>query len=56
MTDRDHTTYREEIGAYLLGALTDLERQDFDVLSHRPRLGAVDAGWVAWRVLTWVPR
>jgi anti-sigma factor RsiW len=30
MTDRDHTTYREEIGAYLLGALTDLERQAFE--------------------------
>jgi Anti-sigma-K factor rskA/Putative zinc-finger len=27
MTARDHTSYREEIGAYLLGALTDLERQ-----------------------------
>jgi anti-sigma factor RsiW len=30
MTDRDHTSYREEIGAYLLGALTDLERQAFE--------------------------
>lgn len=30
MTDRDHTAYREEIGAYLLGALTDLERQAFE--------------------------
>ena len=29
MTDRDHTAYREEIGAYLLGALTDL-RQAFE--------------------------
>jgi anti-sigma factor RsiW len=27
---RDHTRYREEIGAYLLGALTDLERQAFE--------------------------
>jgi anti-sigma factor RsiW len=27
---RDHTQYREEIGAYLLGALTDLERQAFE--------------------------
>jgi anti-sigma factor RsiW len=27
---RDHTSYREEIGAYLLGALTDLERQAFE--------------------------
>jgi anti-sigma factor RsiW len=30
MMDRDHTSYREEIGAYLLGALTDLERQAFE--------------------------
>lgn len=30
MTARDHTSYREEIGAYLLGALTDLERQAFE--------------------------
>jgi hypothetical protein len=27
---RDHTSYREELGAYLLGALTDLERQAFE--------------------------
>jgi anti-sigma-K factor RskA len=30
MTTRDHDSYREEIGAYLLGALTDLERQAFE--------------------------
>jgi Anti-sigma-K factor rskA/Putative zinc-finger len=30
MSARDHTQYREEIGAYLLGALTDLERQAFE--------------------------
>jgi anti-sigma factor RsiW len=30
MTTRDHTSYREDIGAYLLGALTDLERQAFE--------------------------
>jgi hypothetical protein len=30
VTARDHTSYREEIGAYLLGALTDLERQAFE--------------------------
>jgi anti-sigma factor RsiW len=30
MTTSDHTSYREEIGAYLLGALTDLERQAFE--------------------------
>jgi Anti-sigma-K factor rskA/Putative zinc-finger len=27
---RDHAAYQEEIGAYLLGALTDLERQAFE--------------------------
>jgi anti-sigma factor RsiW len=27
---RDHAEYRDEIGAYLLGALTDLERQAFE--------------------------
>jgi hypothetical protein len=27
MNAREHTSYREEVGAYLLGALTDLERQ-----------------------------
>jgi len=27
---RDHAEYREEIGAYLLGALTDLEQQAFE--------------------------
>ena len=30
MSARDHTQYREELGAYLLGALTDLERQAFE--------------------------
>jgi anti-sigma-K factor RskA len=30
MSARDHISYREEIGAYLLGALTDLERQAFE--------------------------
>ncbi len=30
MTARDHTHYRDDIGAYLLGALTDLESQAFE--------------------------
>jgi anti-sigma-K factor RskA len=30
MNARDHGSYQEEIGAYLLGALTDLERQAFE--------------------------
>jgi anti-sigma factor RsiW len=30
VTARDHAAYQEEIGAYLLGALTDLERQAFE--------------------------
>jgi anti-sigma-K factor RskA len=30
MSSRDHTSYRDDVGAYLLGALTDLERQAFE--------------------------
>ena len=30
MSTRGHEAYREEVGAYLLGALTDLERQAFE--------------------------
>jgi anti-sigma-K factor RskA len=30
VTGREHTEYQDEIGAYLLGALTDLERQAFE--------------------------
>jgi anti-sigma-K factor RskA len=30
VTGREHTQYQDEIGAYLLGALTDLERQAFE--------------------------
>jgi len=30
MTAGDHTTYRDEVGAYLLGALTDAERSAFE--------------------------
>jgi hypothetical protein len=30
LTARDHAGYQEEVGAYLLGALTDLERQAFE--------------------------
>jgi Anti-sigma-K factor rskA/Putative zinc-finger len=30
MTKGDHTTYRDEVGAYLLGALSDAERASFE--------------------------
>jgi anti-sigma-K factor RskA len=30
MTTGDHATYRDEVGAYLLGALTDAERASFE--------------------------
>ena len=30
MTTGDHTTYQDEVGAYLLGALTDAERSAFE--------------------------
>jgi hypothetical protein len=36
--------------------LNRIERADFDVLARRPTLGAVDLGWLTWRVATWVPR
>ena len=48
-----------ELRATWLGGtriLTRIERHDFDVLAHRPSLGAIDVGWLAWRVATWVPR
>lgn len=38
MNGRDHTTYAEDIGAYLLGALTELERQAFE--RHMANCGA----------------
>ncbi len=50
---------RLELRATWLGGtriLTRIERHDFDVLAHRPSLGALDVGWLAWRVATWVPR
>ncbi|MEA2418245.1 MAG: hypothetical protein QOE60_451, partial [Thermoleophilaceae bacterium] len=30
MTTGDHTTYKDEVGAYLLGALSDAERDSFE--------------------------
>ena len=30
MTAGDHTTFRDEVGAYLLGALSDAERASFE--------------------------
>jgi anti-sigma-K factor RskA len=30
MSSRDHASHREDVGAYVLGALTDLERQAFE--------------------------
>jgi hypothetical protein len=30
VSSRDHTSYQQDVGAYLLGALTDLERQAFE--------------------------
>ena len=50
---------RLELRATWLGGirvLNRIERQDFDVLARRPRLGPVDVGWLAWRLVTWVPR
>jgi anti-sigma-K factor RskA len=34
MSARDHQAYRDDVGAYLLGALSDLERQAFESHLH----------------------
>ena len=50
---------RLELRATWLGGirvLNRIEHRDFDVLAQRPSLGAADVGWLAWRVVTWVPR
>ncbi len=47
---------RHELRATWLGGTRILDRlrqASFDPLEHRPRLGAVDAPWFAWRLLTW---
>ena len=37
MSARDHAAYQDEVGAYLLGALTDLEVQAFERhMAHCP--------------------
>ena len=45
-----------ELRATWLGGmrvLSRLERADFDVVSRRPSLGAADAPWLAWKLVTW---
>jgi squalene synthase HpnC len=45
-----------ELRATWLGGtriLDRLEAAKFDVIDHRPALGAADAPWFAWRMLTW---
>ena len=47
---------RYEIRATWLGGVRILERLEeerFDVIHYRPTLGAGDALWFAWRMLTW---
>jgi squalene synthase HpnC len=59
LCDALHGRLRLELRATWLGGtriLTRIERADFDVLAHRPTLGAVDLGWMAWRVASWVAR
>ena len=41
MTTADHTTYKDEVGAYLLGALSDAERASFE--GHLAQLHRVPA-------------
>jgi hypothetical protein len=45
-----------ELRATWLGGtriLDRLEAAQFDVIDHRPSLGAADAPWFVWRMLTW---
>ncbi len=47
---------RYELRATWLGGVRILDRvedQRFDVIHNRPTLGAADAPWFAWRMLTW---
>jgi squalene synthase HpnC len=49
---------RYELRATWLGGtriLDRLERAGFDAVNHRPTIGAADAPWFAWRLLTWSP-
>jgi phytoene synthase len=45
-----------ELRATWLGGmrvLSRIERADFDVIARRPRLGAADVPWLAWKLATW---
>jgi hypothetical protein len=47
---------RHELRATWLGGmrvLARIERVDFDVVAHRPSLGAADVPWMAWKLVTW---
>jgi hydroxysqualene synthase len=47
---------RHELRATWLGGmrvLARIEHADFDVWALRPRLGAVDLPWLAWKLATW---
>jgi hydroxysqualene synthase len=47
---------RHELRATWLGGmrvLARIERADFDVWALRPRLGAADLPWLAWKLATW---
>jgi phytoene synthase len=45
-----------ELRATWLGGmrvLSRIERADFDIVARRPALGAGDAPWLAWKLVTW---
>jgi len=47
---------KHELRATWLGGmrvLSRIERADFDVVAHRPSLGAADVPWLAWKLVTW---
>ncbi len=50
---------RLELRATWLGGmrvLSRIEAAEFDVVRRRPRLGAADLPWLAWRLAWWAPR
>jgi len=50
---------KHELRATWLGGmrvLARIEHADFDVVDRRPSLGAADAPWLAWKLVTWAAR
>jgi squalene synthase HpnC len=53
-----HGRLRFQLRATWLGGtriLNRIEEADFDVVGHRPSLGAGDLPWLTWQLVSWVP-